>query len=48
MTDNDTRPQDPDMAAELEGVPSELTEGGDALGELGEASSLYPVDAAGQ
>ena len=37
MTDNDTRPQDPEMAAELEGVPSELTEGGDALGELVEA-----------
>lgn len=37
MTDNDTRPQDPEVAAELEGVPSELTEGGDALGDLVEA-----------
>ena len=37
MTDNDTRPQDPEVAAELEGVPSELTEGGDELGELVEA-----------
>lgn len=41
MTDNDTRPQDAEMAAELakelEGVPAELTEGGDALGDLVEA-----------
>ena len=41
MTDNDTRPQDPELAAEvakeLEGVPSELTEGGDALADVIEA-----------
>lgn len=37
MTENDTRPQDAEVAAELEGVPSELTEGGDALAELVEA-----------
>ncbi|WP_298168234.1 nucleotide exchange factor GrpE [Novosphingobium sp.] len=37
MTDNDTRPTDAEMAAELEGVPSELTDGGDGLGELVEA-----------
>jgi molecular chaperone GrpE len=37
MTDNDTRPTDAEVAAELEGVPSELTEGGDAQGELLEA-----------
>ena len=37
MTENDTRPQDPEVAAELEGVPSELTEGGDVQAELLEA-----------
>ena len=37
MTDNDTRPTDAEVAAELEGVPSELTEGADALGDLVEA-----------
>ena len=37
MTDNDTRPQDPEVAAELEGVPSELTDGGDVQAELLEA-----------
>jgi len=34
MTDNDTRPQDADVAAELEGVPAELTEGGDGEADL--------------
>lgn len=37
MTENDTRPQDAEVAAELEGVPSELTEGGDALADVVEA-----------
>ena len=37
MTDNDSRAQDPEVAAELEGVPAELTEGGDGLDELVEA-----------
>ncbi|GEO00709.1 protein GrpE [Novosphingobium sediminis] len=34
MTDNDTRPTDAEVAAELEGVPSELTDGGDALADV--------------
>lgn len=37
MTDNDTRPTDAEVAAELEGVPAELTEGGDVQAELLEA-----------
>lgn len=37
MTDNDTRPQDPEVAAELDGVPADIIEDGDALGELVEA-----------
>jgi molecular chaperone GrpE len=34
MSDNDTRPQDPEVAAELEGVPADLTASGDDTGTL--------------
>lgn len=34
MTENDTRPHDAEMAAELDGVPADMTEGGDELGKL--------------
>ena len=37
MTDNDTRAQDAEVAAELEGVPTELADGGDALADVIEA-----------
>jgi molecular chaperone GrpE len=37
MTENDTRPQDPEVVAELEGVPAELTEAGDGEAEVVEA-----------
>jgi molecular chaperone GrpE len=37
MNENDTRPQDPEMAAELEGVPEEMLETGDTQAELLEA-----------
>jgi molecular chaperone GrpE len=37
MTDNDTRPQDADVAAELEGVPAEMTESGDEEAQVVEA-----------
>jgi molecular chaperone GrpE len=37
MTENDTRPQDPEVAAELEGVPEEMLETGDTQTEMLEA-----------
>ena len=36
MSDNDTRQQDPEVAAELEGVPADLTGAGDELNTLDE------------
>ena len=34
MTENETRPQDPEVAAELDGVPAEMLDSGDTQAEL--------------